>query len=380
MAWLVYELSGSPADLGILGAATALPAIVITIVGGVVADRYDKKVILLVTTALNSVLLLLLALLTFLDYVTVWQIWLIAGAISVLSGFDWPTRQSFFPHLIDRSALLSAVALNSVLWQATRMVLPALGGVMIAISGATLVFFVAAVGYAVNLVVIMGFDLRLRGNSGESPLQQTVEGVRYNLGHAIFRDLILLSYATMLLLSSYMQLMPAFAELVGAGPTGFGVLMSATGLGSIVGTAYAGAIRPSKAYGRVMLLGAFFAVLLLIGFAFATHVGSYVLALVFSASAATCTSVFLILSTTALQVEVPEALRGRVMGIHGITYSLMPMGALLTGALAVEFGAPGGLLAVLAVYLVLLGLFTVLAPNVRRLEQPVESPRSAESP
>lgn len=380
MAWLVYELSGSPADLGILGAATALPAIVITIVGGVVADRYDKKVILLVTTALNSVLLLLLALLTFLDYVTVWQIWLIAGAISVLSGFDWPTRQSFFPHLIDRSALLSAVALNSVLWQATRMVLPALGGVMIAISGATLVFFVAAVGYAVNLVVIMGFGLRLRGNSGESPLQQTVEGVRYILGHAFFRDLILLSYATMLLLSSYMQLMPAFAELVGAGPTGFGVLMSATGLGSIVGTAYAGAIRPSKAYGRVMLLGAFFAVFLLIGFAFATHVGSYVLALVFSASAATCTSVFLILSTTALQVEVPEALRGRVMGIHGITYSLMPMGALLTGALAVKFGAPGGLLAVLAVYLVLLGLFTVLAPNVRRLEQPVESPRSAESP
>ena len=192
MAWLVYELSGSPADLGILGAATALPAIVITIVGGVVADRYDKKVILLVTTALNSVLLLLLALLTFLDYVTVWQIWLIAGAISVLSGFDWPTRQSFFPHLIDRSALLSAVALNSVLWQATRMVLPALGGVMIAISGATLVFFVAAVGYAVNLVVIMGFDLRLRGNSGESPLQQTVEGVRYILGHAFFRDVVLL--------------------------------------------------------------------------------------------------------------------------------------------------------------------------------------------
>ena len=147
MVWLVYELSGSTVDLGILGAVTALPAIIVTIAGGVIADRYDKKNVLIVTTALNTGLLALLTILAFLEVVTVWQIWLIAGVISLVSGVDWPTRQSFFPHLIDRSALLSAVALNSVLWQATRMVLPALGGVLIAASGATLVFAIATAGY-----------------------------------------------------------------------------------------------------------------------------------------------------------------------------------------------------------------------------------------
>ena len=123
MGWLVFELTASPVDLGILGAATAIPAIVFTVVGGVVADRYDKRGVLLTTTTLNALLLFVLAALVALDIVTVWHIWLIAAAISLVGAIDGPTRQSFFPHLIDKPALLSAVALNSVLWQATRMVL-----------------------------------------------------------------------------------------------------------------------------------------------------------------------------------------------------------------------------------------------------------------
>ena len=88
MGWLVYELSGSTIDLGILGAATAVPAILFTVAGGVIADRYDKRFILLVTTALNAALLFLLALLVFADTITVWHVWIIAAAISVVSGVD----------------------------------------------------------------------------------------------------------------------------------------------------------------------------------------------------------------------------------------------------------------------------------------------------
>ena len=373
MVWLVYELSGSTVDLGILGAVTALPAIIVTVAGGVIADRYDKKNVLIVTTALNTGLLALLTILAFLELVTVWQIWLIAGVISLVSGVDWPTRQSFFPHLIDRSALLSAVALNSVLWQATRMVLPALGGVLIAASGPTLVFAIATVGYFLNLVVIAGFRLTLTGEAGTSPWHQTLQGVRYILKHSFFRDLILLSYATMLFLSSYMQLMPAFAELVNAGPTGFGLLMSATGLGSILGTVVAGAAKLGQSYGKVMLLGGLTAVLFLAGFALSTHIGSYEFALISCLLAASAISIFLILSTTALQAEVPEALRGRVMGIHGITYSLMPMGALFTGAIATECGSPVALLMSLGVYLLILALINYRAPNVRNITEPVQS-------
>lgn len=370
MGWLVYELSGSELDLGILGAATAVPAILFTIIGGVIADRYEKRTILLITTLLNTLLLFALAILVYIETVTVWHIWLIAAGISLISGVDWPTRQTFFPHLIDREALLSAVALNSVLWQSTRMILPAVGGVLIAVQGPTIVFVLAALGYLTMFVAIQRMDLHLPGHRGTSPWQQTKEGVRYIFEHQFFRDLIILSYATMFFLSSYMQLMPAFAKMLDAGPEGFGLLMSATGLGSIIGTIISGAVNAGRRYGWIMLSGALTAVVFLSLFALATTLPSYTFALLFALLAAIATSVFLILSTTAIQAEVPEDLRGRVMGIHGITYSLMPMGALFTGAFAGTYGSAGALGISLGVYALLLGIIVLQAPKLRSLNAP----------
>ena len=126
---------------------------------------------------------------------------MIAAAISLVSGIDWPTRQSFFPHLIERPALLSAVALNSVLWQVTRMVLPALGGVLLAWIDASWVMVIAAAGYVIMLGVMLSIDLRLPGSAAASPLEQTREGLRFIIAHPIFRSLILLSYGTMFFVS-----------------------------------------------------------------------------------------------------------------------------------------------------------------------------------
>ncbi|MEM7100216.1 MAG: MFS transporter [Pseudomonadota bacterium] len=104
MGWLVFELTKSTLDLGILGAAIAIPAIALTIVGGVVADRFEKRSILLITTLINSFLLFLLGVLDWTGVITVWQVWLIAGAISLVSGFDWPTRRPSFPILLIAKA------------------------------------------------------------------------------------------------------------------------------------------------------------------------------------------------------------------------------------------------------------------------------------
>ncbi len=370
MGWLVYDISGSTLDLGILGAATALPAIALTLVGGVIADRFDKRLVLICTTVLNSALLMLLAVLDVTGLISVWQIWLVAAAISVVSGIDWPARQSFFPHLIDRPALLSAVALNSVLWQVTRMVLPALGGILLAWYAPSLIFALAAVGYLVMLLVISRIDIKLPGEKSTSPVQQTLEGVRFILSHSLFRNLILLCYATMLFLGSYMQLMPAFAKMLQAGPAGFGVLMSATGAGSIVGTMLVGVVRANSAYGKIMLAAAAFAVAMLFGFALVTLIPSYALSLLFALAAAAGISVFLVLSNTALQVAVPDTLRGRVMGIHGITYSLMPLGALLIGSLADKVGTASALMLGLAAYLIVWAWIGVREKVVRELVGP----------
>ena len=304
MGWLVFDLSGSTLDLGILGAATAIPAIVLTLVGGVIADRFDKRLVLLVTTAINCSLLLLLTALAFSGVISVWQIWAIAAGVSFVSGIDWPTRQSFFPHLIEREGLLSAVALNSVLWQATRMVLPAFGGVLITWFDVSLTFLLAAIGYLVMWVVLWRMPLKLPGTKGESPLKQTLQGLRYIGGHSFFRDLIVLSYATMLFLSAYMQVMPAFADLFGAGPAGFGVLMSATGVGSLLGTAIAGSLNSTHRYGLLMLGAGFSAMCMLLLFAGSALIPNYYIGLFFAMLAASATSVFLIMSTTALQAEV----------------------------------------------------------------------------
>jgi hypothetical protein len=262
------------------------------------------------------------------------------------------------------------VALNSVLWQVTRMVLPALGGLLLAWYDPALIFVLAGVGYLVMLFVIVGIALQLPGERSASPLQQTLEGIRFIAGQPLFRGLILLSYATMLFLSSYMQLMPSFAALLAAGPKGFGILMSATGAGSILGTALVGAWQPGAAYGRIMLASALFAATMLFGFAAVVLVPSFAAAVVFALLAATGTSVFLVLSTTAMQAKVPDALRGRVMGIHGITYSLMPLGALVTGALGDVIGTPLALMVGLTVYLALLGWFGMGSRTVRGVAAP----------
>ena len=368
--WLVFDLSRSTLDLGILGAATAIPAILLSVFGGVVADRFEKRRVLIWSTIVNAALLGMLALLDVSGVITVWQVWLIAALISATSGVDWPTRQSYFPHLIDRAGLLSAVALNSFLWQSTRMVVPAFGGVMVAWVGTAPVFALGGIGYLVMLVVMLRLRVRVPGSREDSPLQQMLEGIRFIVRHALFRNLLLLSFGAMFFVASYIQLMPAFASLVGAGAGGFGVLLSATGLGAVIGTIVVGGMNPGRRYGLILLGAALIYTLLLYFFAAATMLGSYPLAVVLAAVSGAFSSVFLILTTTAMQAEVPDALRGRVMGIHGITYSLMPLGGLLVGGAASYVGAPVAMMGSVTAFLLMTLAVLVFAASVRTLVEP----------
>jgi len=355
--WLVYQLTGSALDLGLLGAATAVPNIVISLFGGVVADRFDKRRIILLTSVLTAALLFLLAALDATGHVRVWQVLLIAGLISVVSGIEWPTRQALFPHLIERPGLMSAVALNSVLWQSTRMIMPALGGLLIALTNTAFLFALSGLGFVVMFVVMLRIPLALPGVNSGSTVSQIAEGLRFIASRELFRWLILLSYAGMFFVSSYMQLMPAFAKMLNAGETGYGLLLSATGVGSVLGTLIIGGLQHLRGLGFVLLGGALLSGVSLYGFALVSDLGWYGPALLAALATSVCASVFMISSMTVMQLEVPDALRGRVMGIHSITYSLMPLGGLLLGAIAnqtsvvtaVVFGASVFVLITLAV-------------------------------
>ena len=371
--WLVYELSGSPLQLGFLGAASSIPTIFASLAGGVVADRVDRRRMLIVTSVLTACLLALLAALDASDTVAVWHVLVIAGTIALVVGFDFPARMAFFPNLIRRDHMMSAVALNAMLWQGTRMFLPALGGIIIWLSDTWVVFALGAAGFATMSGVMASFAPAGDRQAPAAPSgREFLDGLRFIAAERLFLTLILLTYATTFFGISYVQLMPAFVDLLGVGETGFGLLLSATGIGSVTGTLIVATLQRSPRLGRLMLASLGGAALAFLAFnacvAFLSgHPAGYALALACSVLAAMCTAMFLVSSMTVMQLAVPDRLRGRVMGIHGICFSLIPLGGLLGGAIATATSPPvaAGLNAVL------LGVVVVLVaatqPSVRRL-------------
>ena len=366
--WLVFELSGSPLNLGYLGAAASLPSILVSLFGGALADRFNKRLILMTTSGMTALLMLVLALLDFLNLVQVWHVLAIAACVSFITGLDWPTRSAFYPHLIERNGLMSAVALNSFIWQATRMMMPALGGLIIAFSDTSVVFALAAAGFLLMFLVMASIGVNVPGERHHSTLHQVREGFQFIVSNPLFKWLILLSYTSMFFGTAYMQLMPVFADLLNAGETGYGYLLSATGVGSVLGIFFITAAQHSRRLGYIILAGAAAASLGLWGFAAVAYLGNFTLALLLAMLTAVFSSVYMITAMTVLQMAVPDRLRGRVMGIHTITYNLMPLGGLLLGAIATLSTAPIAVFAGASVALLFVLYLFLGQPDIRHID------------
>jgi len=356
-AWLVFELSGSALDLGFLGAATAVPTIIATLIGGLVADRFNRRSVLILTSGISAVLLLLLGVLDASELVRVWQVLLISSLLGLVQGFDFPARSSIFPALIDKKQMMSAVSLNSILWQGSRMILPAIGGFLISITDTSLIFFICGIGFFCMMTVLLKLEVRQDNNVNDDPWHEFKEGVKYVLQHRLFLTLILLSWISMFFGTSYVQIMPLFAEMLQSGELGFGLLISATGVGSIIGNLFISRYQQSRKLGIMMLSSAAMAPCSLIGFSLVSWIlggkaGAFWMACCFAILTSALSSVFLVSSMTVLQIKVPDAFRGRVMGIHSITFSMISLGGLVAGALAAQFSAPVA---------VVIGAFVVLS-------------------
>lgn len=345
MAWLVFELSGSPLDLGFLGAATAVPTILSTLAGGIVADRFNRRSILILTTGMAAVLLTLLAVLDATGFVRVWHVFVISGTLGLVQGVDFPARTSIFPALIQPRQMMSAVALNSILWQGTRMILPAIGGVLIAFTDTALVFILCAFGFIGMALVLCSLQVKQDIDAVDRPWREFVEGVKFIFHQRLFLILILLSWISHFFGTSYVQIMPIFADILQSGERGYGLLISCTGLGSVMGTLLVGRFQQSRRLGMVMLSGAVLAPGALIGFSLVigfspSMMGAFGVASLFVVGAAAFSSIFFVSSMTVMQLKVPDKLRGRVMGIHSVTFSMIALGGLVTGALASSFSPP----------------------------------------
>ena len=368
MAWLVFELSNSPLDLGLLGAATAVPNILATLIGGLVADRVNRRTILILTTGISTVLMLLLAALDATGLVRVWHVLLISGLLGLVQGFDFPARSSIFPSLIEPKQMLSAVALNSILWQGSRMIFPAIGGILIALTDTSLIFVLCGLGFITMLMVLCWLEVVQVIQAKADPWREFKEGLRFVLHHRLFLTLILLTWISMFFGTSYIQIMPIFADILQSGERGYGLLISATGVGSVAGNLFISRFQQSRRLGLKMLSCAALAPFSLIGFSLvagtlANVAGAFWLASLFAVMTAAFSSVFLVSSMTVLQLKVPDKLRGRVMGIHSITWSMIALGGLIAGALASKFSAP-----VAVVIGAVIVLSSVIWVTIRKLE------------
>ena len=374
--WLVYELSGSPLQLGFLGAASSIPTIAAALVGGVIADRVDRRRMLIATSISIAVLLALLSVLDGSGVVAVWHVLAIAGAIALIVGFDFPSRQAFFPSLITREHMMSAVALNAILWQGSRMFLPALGGVIIALTDTWVIFAAGAAGFIAMSRVMAGFaptsaaDMPLAvGHSG----RQFADGIRFIASRRMFSVLMLLTYATTFFGTSFVQLMPAFARLLGASEAGYGLLLSATGIGSVTGTLIVAPLQRSPRLGRLLLVSLMCAATVLIAFNICVallpgRMTGYVLALSCAMLATMCTSMFMVTSMTVMQLAVPDGLRGRVMGLYSICFSLIPLGGLLGGVVAAVTSPPFAAALNAGILLAVVVFVATTEPSLRQLD------------
>lgn len=341
VGWFVVSADGldlSPIWLGIVGLASALPTIALSVPAGVIADRYDHQRILVLSQTLTALLSLALALGILQQVVDVWM--LIGWAITVgaLAALAVPVQSAILPRLIEMRDMPSAVALISSIWNSMRIFGPAIAGVLIGLIGIGQAFFVTALGFVVSTVLIASLRLSPLERDAEAARGGMLEGFRFILSQPVFLATIGLSFFTSVFGMSYNTLLPIFADdILDVGAEGFGFMDAAAGVGGLLGTLAMIKIGASRWAGPTMIVCAAIFGLFIAAFAASRELWLS-MALLFFASVSS--SMYLNIGMTVLQVLVPDALRGRVMGIWSMTWFLSAIGGLPASALAEWIGAP----------------------------------------
>ncbi|HVT44811.1 MAG TPA: MFS transporter [Thermoanaerobaculia bacterium] len=344
-AWLIYRLTDSAMLLGLVGFANQIPVFLSAPIGGVIADRFSRRSILVATQIASMLLALILAALTFSGTVEPWHILLLAAILGVVSGFDIPARQSFVVEMVGREDLSNAIALNSSMFNGARLVGPAIAGLVVAALGEAWCFLLNGISYIAVIAGLLKMTIPARSALGYrgTPFADVLEGFRFSLTVRPVRALLLLLFVVSFAGMPYTILMPIFADRIfGAGATGLGILMSSAGLGALAASIVLAA-RPSvRGLGSWIAFSAAGVGISLVVFALSPFFW-------LSASLLAAVGFFVMLemasSNTLIQSMVPDALRGRVMAV----YSMMfmgggPLGALLAGSIAERAGAPAALI------------------------------------
>lgn len=342
-SWLVFELTNSAFLLGVVGFLSSIPIFVLSLFGGVLADRVNKRNILIFTQVTFMLLAFLLAVLTQFKLITPLQIMFIALFNGIVMAFDAPARQSIVVELVGKKHLFNAIALNSVAFNSSRIIGPAIAGVLVSVIGMSGCFYLNGISFLAVIVALLCIKFGIgRAPNTNSALKDLKEGLIFISRNPLILALVSMVAAMSLFGISYVILMPVFVNnVLAAGVKGLGVLMSSTGIGALIGALILARLGDFKYKGRILIGSAFLFSLSLIIFSLSKN---YALS-VFSLVLVGCTSVIPIaLINTLLQINVPDAFRGRVMSLFMITFAgIMPFGNLISGGLAQSLGVSAAL-------------------------------------
>jgi MFS family permease len=335
--WLIYDITDSSLYIGYLALANGIPTIVFNIIGGVYADRLNQKVLVFITQLLLAVLIFVLFCLTFMGVVNELHILILAFLSGSVEAFDQPARRALYPSLIDREAIPSGVALLSGIWPGTRIIAPAIAGFLIVWTSVATTILISAIGFLIMAIIAINLKVNFTPQQrSTSPLEDLLEGFTYIKAHSIFRFIISITFFQSFFALAYIPMMPVIAkEVLSLGPEAQGVLLGASGLGAL-STTIVIAIKPnlgSKFFHVV--IGSFLSGLSVVFFALSTmQSGSYYLAIVCMFIVGIFGTLPAISAQSSLQLSVPNNLRGRIMGLYGLTFSLRPLSGFQAGVIS----------------------------------------------
>ncbi|NPV82562.1 MAG: MFS transporter [Candidatus Aminicenantes bacterium] len=352
-AFLVYELTHSPAYLGYAGFAAGLPTWLFMLYGGVVADRIPRRRIMILTQLALMILAFILAGLVFLRLVQPWHIIILAFCTGIVNAFDAPARQAFVMEMIEPDALTNAIALNSAMFNSAQALGPAASGIIYAAVGPAWCFTINGLSFIAVIVALALMKLRpfVPRQSKNSIIQDLKEGVEYVLKHNTIRILVLTVAITTLFGRAFITILPAWAvQILGGNARTNGFLLTASGLGALTGALFIASFSPHLSRGKLLILGMLFYPVSIILFALSRFLPLSLLLLFVSG-----VGVIIIynLANALVQIHTPENIRGRVMSIYSfVFFGLMPFAALWIGAAANNLGEKIPVLASAIIFLV----------------------------
>jgi MFS family permease len=341
--WLLWELTHSPLAIGTMGLFRSIPFILISLYAGALADRMDRRYLLMITNAINALFPLALGVIAMVGHIEPWHLYASAALSAVVDSFDLPARQSLIPAIVPRAQLMSALGLTNSLRRATSLIGPSLGGLAVWAVGAAGAFYLNALGFMAVFAAAALMHTRVGRPppTSTSALAMVREGLGYVLHHRLLGTLMGVE-ALVTLCTAYQSMVTVFAEsILDVGPAGLGLLMSAPGVGAILASVGMVSLGQVSSTGRLMLVsGALYGVAL-VGFAVSRW---FPLSLLMMAAVGFLDTLYGTSRSTIVQLAVTDRFRGRVMSLNSMTQrGLGPSGNFVSGSLATVVGAPAAM-------------------------------------